>query len=175
MRELFKELPVMRSERLCLRPIALSDADDLSRMTRKSAIYRYEPTFLYERRYENAKAVIERLYDEGMNESLILGVYENERFCGLIEAYGYRSPIHKISVGYRLMTEEWGKGIATEALGMMVDNLLSRGIEIITASTMIENKASARVLMKNGFTLVNHAVGEDWGFPVPTLADKWIR
>ena len=72
--------------------------------------------------------------------------------------------------------EEWGKGIATEALAVMVGELtVSRGIEIVTASTMIQNSASARVLMKNGFTLVNHAVGEDWGFPEPTPADKWIR
>ena len=50
-----------------------------------------------------------------------------------------------------------------------------RGIEIITASTMVENHASARVLEKNGFIQVNHAVDEDWGFPEPTPADKWIR
>ena len=48
-------------------------------------------------------------------------------------------------------------------------------IEIITASTMVENQASANVLRKNGFTLVVHAVGEDWGYPEPTIADKWIR
>ena len=58
---------------------------------------------------------------------------------------------------------------------MLTKELLSnRGIEIITASTMIENQASARVLQKNGFTLVNHAVYEDWGYPEPTLTDKWI-
>ena len=47
-------------------------------------------------------------------------------------------------------------------------------VQIITASTMVENQASAHVLQKNGFTLVNHAVDEDWGFPNPTPADKWI-
>ena len=48
-------------------------------------------------------------------------------------------------------------------------------IEIITASTMIENIASARVLGKNGFDLVVHAVPEDWGYEEPTITDKWIR
>ena len=28
--------------------------------------------------------------------------------------------------------------------------------------------------MNNGFTLVNHTVNEDWGYPEPTLVDKWI-
>ena len=47
-------------------------------------------------------------------------------------------------------------------------------IEIITASSMIENRASARVLTKNGFTLVESNAPEDWGFDHPVLADKWI-
>ncbi len=97
-------------------------------------------------------------------------------FCSLAEMYGYRDPIHKISVGYRLLERCWGQGIASEALGMMIDYLYGEtDIEIITASTMIENQASARVLTKNGFPLVAHAVGEDWGYGQPTIADKWIR
>ena len=28
---------------------------------------------------------------------------------------------------------------------------------------------------KCGFRLAVHAVREDWGFPEPTLADKWVR
>ena len=100
---------------------------------------------------------------------------DNE-LCGLAEMYGYRDPIHKISVGYRLLERYWGQGIATEALGLMVDYLYNEtDIEIITASTMIENRASAKVLIKNGFELVVHAVPEDWGYEMPTIADKWIR
>ena len=161
---------------LCLRPLALSDAGDLKRLTEQKAVYRYLPTFLFEKQYSKAEDVILRLYKEGLNDSLILGVYGSGHFCGLAEVYSYRAPIHKASVGYRLLQEEWGKGIATKALSIMVHELIAgRGIEIITASTMPENHASAHVLMKNGFTLVCHAAEEDWGFPEPTPADKWIR
>ncbi len=45
----------------------------------------------------------------------------------------------------------------------------------ITASTMIENAASANVLRKNNFTLVVSGIGEDRGYPEPAIADKWIR
>ena len=78
-------------------------------------------------------------------------------------------------MGYRLLPQCWGRGIATEALGLLIGSILRQApIEIITASTMIENQASARVLKKNGFELVAHAVGEDWGYAHPTVADKWI-
>jgi ribosomal-protein-alanine N-acetyltransferase len=58
----------------------------------------------------------------------------------------------------------------------MVDYLFAKtDIEIITASTMVENRASARVLEKNGFTRTSRGVPEDWGYAEPTLADKWFR
>lgn len=176
MKWLFPEPPVLYGENLCLKPLALSDADSLSRLTQQEAVYRYLPTFLFEKKYDDPEKAISCLYDEGLADSLILGIHRENHFCGLLEVYSYRAPIHKASVGYRLLLEEWGKGIATESLEIMIDELMTvRGIEIITASTMLQNLASAHVLQKNGFSLVNHAVEEDWGFPEPTLTDKWIR
>ena len=176
MKKLFPEPPVLTGGRLRLRPLSLTDAESLRRLTCQEQVYRFLPAFLFEKKYAEPKDVIARLYDEGLEDSLILGIFTGERFCGLAEVYSYREPIHKASVGYRLLQEEWGKGIATEALGIVADELLNvRGIEIITASTMLQNRASAHVLQKNGFTLVTHAVEEDWGFPEPTLTDKWIR
>ena len=51
---------------------------------------------------------VSHLYDECFRESLILGIYLDDEFCGLAEMYGYRKEIHKISVGYRLMEKHWG-------------------------------------------------------------------
>lgn len=176
MRELFPLPPTLRGDRLLLRPLEASDAADLLRLTRQEKVYRYLPTYLFEKQNDDMDAVIRGLYRECLEDSLILGVFREDRFRGLAEIYGYRAPICKASVGYRLLEEAWGQGIATEALRLLVEELLTnRGIEIITASTMVENRASAHVLEKNGFTLVNRAVDEDWGYPRPTPADKWIR
>ena len=176
MRKLFPEPPTLASDKLLLRPLVLSDAADLCRLTLEAEVYRYLPTFLFEKQFADMEEAIRLMYTDGLKDSLILGAFRGGRFCGLAEVYGYKAPIFKVSVGYRLMREEWGKGIATEALRLMLDEVLQRrGIEIVTASTMVENHASARVLQKNGFTLVNTAVDEDWGYPEPTPADKWIR
>ncbi len=176
MKKLFPEPPVLGGGALRLRPLGASDTEGLRRLTRQEAVYRWLPTFLFEKKYGDPGEAIRHMYSEGLEDSLILGVFREGSFCGLAEVYGYREPIRKASVGYRLLQEEWGKGTATEALRIVVDELLAvRGIEIITASTMAENAASARVLRKNGFTLVNRAVDEDWGYPEPTPADKWIR
>ena len=172
----FSEIPEMHGERLCLRRLGPEHADALQELVDDREVYRYLPTFLFEKRYDDIRYVIDHLYDECFRESIVLGIFLDEEFCGLAEMYGYRDPIHKISVGYRLLKRCWGNGIASEALGMMIDYLYQEtDIEIITASTMIENQASARVLKKNGFSLVVHAVGEDWGYDEPTVTDKWIR
>ena len=174
----FSEIPRLEGGRLLLRRITHGDADALAGLARSEAVYRYLPTFLYEQKYPDIHRVIDGLYAECLEESLILGVFlrDEDRFCGLAEMYGFRDPIHKISIGYRFLEACWGKGIASEAVGLLVDHLLREtDIEIITASTMVENRASANVLIKNGFDLVVRAAEEDWGYPAPTLADKWIR
>ena len=174
-KKLFTEVPCLHGVRVVLRPLEQSDAPGLQSLVSSPAVYRYLPTFLFEKKYADVQEVIRRLYDEAMKDSIILGIFMEDRFCGLGEFYGYRDPIHKISVGYRLLEECWGMGIATEALCTMVKYLNDEtDIEIITASTMVENQASANVLRKNGFTLVSSAVGEDWGYDQPTIADKWI-
>ena len=176
MKKLFSEIPYLQNERIILRELVDADADCLTELVNNPNVYRFLPTFLFEKQYEDMHEMIRRLYDECWKESIILGVFTGEGFCGLAEMYGYRAPIHKVSVGYRLLERCWGHGIATQALGLMIDYLYGEtDIEIITASTMVENHASARVLEKNGFSLVIHAAGEDWGYPVLTSTDKWIR
>ncbi len=177
MKKLFSEIPYIYSDKVILKAVTEEDAVPLREMTDDPDVYRFLPTFLFERKYDDTGLVIRHLYDECLKESLILGIYtEEDGFCGLAEMYGFRDEIHKASVGYRLLKRCWGKGIASGTLGLMTGYLLDEtGIEIITASTMIDNRASARVLEKNGFSLVAHDVPEDWGYPEPTAADKWIR
>ena len=171
----FSEIPHIYGNGVELRAIGRESAEGLRALTGDEAVYRYLPTFLFEKKYD-AETVIDRLYDECLKESLFLGIYKDGAFCGIIELYGRRDEIRKISVGYRLRPAYWGQGIASEALRLMIDYLYTgTDIEIVTASTMIENAASAKVLQKNGFTQVVHAVYEDWGFDAPVLTDKWIR
>ena len=173
---LFSEIPHLKGDRIELRRLTPDDTPGLQELMNSPAVYRYLPTFLFEKKYPDAGTVISHLYDECFKESIILGIFEDGGFCGLAEMYGYRESIHKISVGYRLSDKCWGRGIATESLGMMIDYLYNdTDIEIVTASTMADNQASANVLRKNDFQMVVHAVCEDWGYADPVLTDKWIR
>lgn len=176
MKKLFSEIPELTGERVTLKRLTQADAGALRKLTDDDEVYRYLPTFLFEKQYDDKSYVIERLYDECIKSSLILGVYIEGEFCGLAEIYGYRAALRKASVGYRLIRRYWGRGIATETLGLLVKYLLEdTDVETVTASTMAENEASNKVLKKNGFKFAGHTVLENWGYAKPILTDKWIR
>ncbi|MBR3551786.1 MAG: GNAT family N-acetyltransferase [Clostridia bacterium] len=176
MKKLFPDIPCIGSEHLMLRQLSPGDAAGLRELTNSPEVYRYLPTFLFEKKYADAECAIREMYDAGRKESLILGVFSDGAFCGLAEFYGYRAPLRKVSVGYRLLPQFWGRGIATKALALMVGYLFNEtDIRIVTASVMPKNRASAGVLKKNGFHCVQYSVPENWGYALPTRADKWIK
>ena len=179
MTKLFDEIPLIEGDRLVIRRLCDDDAEALEELTGSERVYRYLPTYLFEKQFDDMHEVVRRIYEEPVarKESLILGVCcEGEsRICGLAEFYGYRPDIRKVSLGYRLLERYWGRGIATEAVAMAVEYLYKRtDIDLITSSTMVENIASAHVLEKNNFIRTARGVPEDWGYPEPTIADKWF-
>lgn len=182
-RKIFDEVPRIEDERIVLKRMEPCHAEALRELVQNERVYRYEPTFLIERQFDDAAQAIEYLYEQPFRnkESLILGVFEKgaqageESFCGLAEFYGLKDYIHKISIGYRLVEHCWGRGIATNTVTLMLRFVQNEtDIQLVTASTMVDNLASARVLQKNGFVRTAEAVPEDWGHSQLTLADKWF-
>lgn len=178
-KKLFSEVPVLVGERVTLRPLNADDVAALEELVASERVYRYLPTFLFEKQFFDQRETVEQVYGQLFvaKESLILGVEAagDGGICGLAEFYGLRDDIHKVSVGYRFLERSWGRGVATEVVRLMVSYLYGQtDIELITASTMVENIASARVLEKNDFIRTARGVGEDWGYETPTKADKWF-
>ena len=178
-KKLFSEIPTIEGERVVLGKVVDADADALRDLTGNSLVQRYLPTFLFEKQFGDTHEAIRQMYGDlfERKESLIMAIRvkgEGE-LAGLAEFYGLRDCLHKVSVGSRFRECWWGHGLATEATRLMVDYLYDEtDIEIITASTRVENKASAHVLEKVGFIRTARGVEEDWGFPEPAIVDKWF-
>ncbi len=175
------DIYTISSETTILRRLTRDDAESLRTLTDNDNVYMYLPTFLYEKKYDDIYNVIDGLYTECIKESLILGVFETdntetERFIGLVEFYDYKEDVRSVSLGYRYIEKCWGKGIAKRVLKVVVDYLFNEtDTELITASSRVENKASYHVLLHAGFNLIAHEAEEDWGFPTPTIVDKWVK
>jgi len=64
-------------------------------------------------------------------------------------------------LGYWLAEEEWGKGVMTEAVGLILRRACEAGIGKIGVSIQQGNWGSRRVLEKNGFRYIGE-FEEDW-------------
>lgn len=78
-------------------------------------------------------------------------------FCGLV----HPNDQAEVEVKYALLRQHWGRGLATEALGGML-KYGERAFEIreVIATSAPENRASHRVLEKNGFVPLEIRIGE---------------
>ena len=84
------------------------------------------------------------------------GIYLNEepnKLVGIIEAVDFNQKVNMVTVGYFLEESYWRRGIATEALRLLVHYLFETiHMNRIQAEVMVANDHSKRVLLKNGFT-----------------------
>ena len=177
--KLFDEIPYLEDDRVILRKITDDDIDALSEMSGSNVVYNYEPTYLFERQYTDMHEMIHDLYGECFEkkQNLFLGIIfkGDGQLAGLAEFYDYKEYLHLASFGIRLRENYWSRGIATNTAKLMTDYLLNQtDVEIITASVMSENKASAHVLEKLGGTKTISGAPEDWGHENPTIADRWF-
>ena len=123
-KRLFTEIPRIEGERVVLRPVTDADAEALRDLVQDDVVYRYLPTYLFERQFDDVHDAISQLYGDlyRNKESLILGVSRvgDDELCGFCELYGLREEADKISLGYRFRRRFWGQGIATETVALAV-------------------------------------------------------
>ncbi len=71
---------------------------------------------------------------------------------GIIEAADFNQKVNMVTIGYFLSEAHWGRGIATEAVAILVDFLFKDvNVNRIQAEVMPPNENSKKVLLKNGF------------------------
>lgn len=93
--------------------------------------------------------------------------FEEERFVGWWSASSFVVDPTRSGVGYRLVQDAWGRGLATEGGRALVAQAFSvPGVDRVVASTMAVNTASRAVLAKLGMTHVDTYAGS-WADPLP--------
>lgn len=146
--------PVLKTERLLLRPWSPEDLDGLAAMNADPEIMRYFPT--RPDRAESAammarvQAHIER-HGFGLWALEVPGVSSFAGFVGLFVPAFHAHFTPCVEVGWRLVREAWGQGYATEAgracLGFAFDRL---GLDEVISFTTVENKRSRKVMERLG-------------------------
>ncbi len=147
-------LPILYTKRLMIRPLAVSDAEDM---------YEYAKTSLVGPKagwppHQNFQETIQIL----RNMVLFKPAYElgnwaivernTNKMIGTIELYNY-VPSFKAELGYSLNPNYWGQGIVFEAgLKVLEYGFSTLELKRVEASTFIDNYQSQRVCEKLGMT-----------------------
>ena len=150
----FDPFPVISTERLVLRPLTLTDNENLLKLRSDERVNRYldrPPTTTI----EQAKAFIHKIAQVVQDRHGIYWVISRKDEPSLIGTICYRNfNADKASadIGYELMPTHQGQGLMTEALtGVIKYGFDTMKLKMIIALTHPDNEASARVLKRNGF------------------------
>lgn len=153
--KVFAEFPLLSSDNLVLKKIEDEHLQEVF------AIYDNEKVFEYcgiipkhniqtvgkmighfDRDYQKKNRVKWGIFQKSHSDTLV----------GIIEAMDFNQKVNMVTIGYFFAEDYWGKGLATNAVKILVKFLFEEvNINRIQAEVMPLNEASKKVLLKNGF------------------------
>ena len=145
----------LETERLILRPFALTDAEDMFGGWASDLLATRYLTWPPHASIADSREIISLwlgLYPDPHHYVWALEFKENTRVIGSIGVVGLCEDIGSMEIGYCLGPEFWGRGLMPEALAKVVGFLFDQvGTRRLQARHDLLNPGSGRVLEKCGF------------------------
>lgn len=159
---LFDNFPSIQTSFLQLRAIQDSDFEDLWEIYSNPLHFQFTPNTSTQNKDTLRKRIDHFQRDFIKKRRLFLGVVYQEKLISVLEVFDYKKRSDSVTIGYRTNHDYWNQGLTSQALYLLCHFLVEEcHIEIIKAFVMPENKASQRVLIKNGFQQVGES-RENW-------------
>jgi ribosomal-protein-alanine N-acetyltransferase len=149
----------LESKRLLLRRVIETDVDEIFELRSNPETMKFIPRPLAKTKEDaliHLKTIDENIENnKGINWAITLK--GNPKLIGIIGHYRLQPENHRCEIGYMILPQYNGQGIVTEAIKLVLeygfDDLQMHSIEAVIDP---ENKASERVLQKNGFVKEAH-------------------
>ena len=145
----FTPFPVLRTERLTLRQLVISDAKEIFALRSDSEINKYlnrQPS----KTIGDAENFIHKVNENSSkNNSLYWAITLDDRdmLVGTICLFGFSDEENKCEIGYELLTKFQGKGIMREAVEKVIDYAFHIiQVQRIEAFSHRDNQGSVKLL-----------------------------
>ncbi|MEO4004784.1 GNAT family N-acetyltransferase [Flavobacterium sp. CAU 1735] len=155
----FSPFPILETDRLRLRQIVETDAEQMFQLRSNPETMQYIPREL-PKTIDDAIAHINYMNDLRLNNECVnwgITFKDEDIIVGLIGYFRPKPENHRAEIGYMLSPDYHGKGIMQEALVRAIEygfnDMKLHSIEAITAP---ENYASWKLLEKNNFIREGH-------------------
>lgn len=145
----------LSAERLSLRPLRMADLAAMGELLADAEVTASLAIFSAPPREQELKQWIEGAADQAAaGRDFRLGIYEitTDRLVGNIGLHPYPAA-ESADFGYWLGRPFWGQGYASEAAWMLLTHAraLVPSLRRVTATTAMDNPASVRLLLRQGF------------------------
>ena len=147
------QVPVLRSNRIVLRPLREDDALRIQSLVNDFDVVRWMSRIPHPYTVDDARYFIDRIAP--LEISWVIDV-TGEGLVG-ISGFAFKSEGTDVELGYWLGQPYWGFGYATEAARRMLDHAWSSGTQRILSGCFDGNVRSQHVLEKCGFRVVGNS------------------
>jgi len=152
---MFGQFPLLSSGRLLLKKVEDRHLDELYGIYDNEQVFTYCGIIPKHNKEQVGRMIGHFERDYGKRSRVKWGIFAvdaPDRLLGIVEAMDFNQKVNAATIGYFLAEAEWGKGLAAEAVRMLVEYLfLDVGVNRIQAEVMPGNVRSKQVLHKNGF------------------------
>ena len=155
----FVPFPILKTGRLTLRKLELTDAKDYHEIRSNPTVLKYVARPLSQS-LEDTISVIERVHvtidkQEGINWAICLK--GTAKTIGTIGFYRTQAQHFRTEIGYELRPEFWGKGIMSEAMQAVLDYaFFTMNFHSVEANIDPTNRRSENILLRNHFIKEAH-------------------
>ena len=153
---------ILETDRLLLREIRLSDAEDMFRLDSSPNVVKYlgnNPVKSIEESITLIEMIRNQYIQNGIGRFAVV-LKESNEFIGWCGIKFLTEPennyVNVYEIGYRLIEEHWGKGYGFEAAKAWLDyGFNTMKVKTMYASVHKENAASKRILEKLGLQITS--------------------
>jgi len=149
----------LETERLFLRRIDTIDVDAVLELRGNPQTMKYIPRPLVKTKEDALEhiAMINEKIDNSTGINWVITLKDNPKLIGIIGHYRIQPENYRAEIGYMILPQYHGKGIATEAIKAVVEyGFEEMQLHSLEAIIDPENQASEKVLLKSGFVKEAH-------------------
>ena len=152
--EYFVPYPVIETERLLIRMVRKSDAEDLYELCRRPETSRFSLWSPHENLKETKEFIGYQISLYRRRKCMFFAVEEKEsrKVIGTCSYVSMDADYKMAEIGYSILSDLWNQGFATEVAEALTGYAFNRiGVQRVFARVLPQNTASARVLLNLGF------------------------
>lgn len=150
---IYEKLPTIESERLLLRKLEMTDADDMFEYASETAVSRFMPWQAHQTTDDTREFIsfIRQGYEDNKKLTWAIELKSENKMIGTIDFVSWLQKRQRAEVGYTLSHHYWGQGLMLEAAETLIDfGFKEMDLIKVEAPIMLDNTQSQRVAEKLG-------------------------